>query len=128
MKTFPELVIEEATNIKKYASLSEIERLDISTLDPQSTSDCVYGQMTGNCHSKRAIELIELCASKVYHAPDGFPRESKELNGAPTSISRRGDNYETKYWSPVEVFIDQTVPKMRAKLVSFLKGEIDTLV
>ena len=38
MKTFPTLVIEEATNLKKYATPEEIENLDIATLNPKTVT------------------------------------------------------------------------------------------
>src|SRR5688572_28676568 len=123
MKPFPTLVIEEATNLKKYATPKEIEKLDIATLNPKTINGCVYGQMTGYCHGIRAIELIEQCAPKVYHAGHGEPGTSTELNGAPTTMKREVE-YKILYWSPIEVFIDQATKEENGKLISFLKGEI----
>ncbi len=127
MKTFPKLVIEEATNLKKYATPQEIEKLDIATLNSKITTECIYGQMTGYCHSKRAIKLIEQCAPRVYHAGDDEPGTSTELNGDPTTMKRE-EGHRILYWSPIEVFIDKGNHEANAKLVGFLKGEIGELV
>lgn len=55
----------ELTNIKKNATVDEIQKLIgyIDQLNGDDTHLCVYGLMTGYCQSRRAIELIEECAS-----------------------------------------------------------------
>lgn len=67
-KTFPLEVFIEASNIKKHATKEEIDNLDFGSLDASSTKYCIYGQMTGSCHSTRSFYLIKFCA--VQHFED----------------------------------------------------------
>lgn len=53
--------LEEITNLKQYATKEEINKLDFTDLNPNLRYSCIYGQMTGNCWSPRALELITLC-------------------------------------------------------------------
>lgn len=131
---FPKLVIEEAKNLKKFATTEEINKLDAHTLDADSKFDCVYGKMTGNCFSERAKELIVKSCKKVY-ATDGYLSDAR-LNGSPKGKSRNTEGgrtfgAKTSYWSPIEVFIYTAKVKQDkdspAELIKFLKGEIKTL-
>src|SRR5690349_22682986 len=100
----PALVVDEAKKLKQYATSEEKAALDFQTFNPENAYMCIYGQLTGNCYSTRASELIVQCAKRVYVAEDNLePRECKKLNGKPKAGSR-GFGY-TKYWSPIEKFI-----------------------
>lgn len=122
---FPKLVIEEATALREHATKNEISHLSFENLEPSSKSECIYGQLTGDCYSPRATRLIEQCARRVYKGFHGVNiTTKKDLNGSPINKSR----YE--YWSPIEVFIareNDDQEKLNAKLISFIKGEIKTL-
>lgn len=120
---FPALVMDEAKNLKKFATKEELDRLDIYTLDSNDKTKCIYGQTTGDCMSDRAIELIKKCAKRVYHASPGSPGDSKKLNGSPNKINRRGVAYCINYFSPIEVFIDRADIKMNGKLIDYLQGK-----
>src|SRR5689334_4198531 len=117
---FPKLVIEEAKNLKKLASGEEKSRLNFKELDPEFPTACIYGQMTKNCHSERAVELIRECASRVYYRNIGntlLVGDTSKLNGSPKKIGR------SLYWSPIEVFISRANTtekgkKMNEKLIS----------
>lgn len=125
---FPKLVIEEATALKKHATEQELDMLSFEGLNPEDSRYCIYGQMTGSCWSERAVELINLCASRVYDdvepTEDGVFSGAK-LNGSPIEKDR------LTYWSPIEVFISRNSFKdndnLNKKLIRFLKGEIKTL-
>jgi len=58
-------VKKEADLLRKNATKEELNKLDIETLDPELSSVCIYGQMTENCYSGRAKELMEACAVAV---------------------------------------------------------------
>lgn len=62
---FLSLVMQEIENIKLHATPDQINRLDFSTLHPESYNDCIYGQMTGFCRSPIAAELINACTPVV---------------------------------------------------------------
>lgn len=127
MRKFPKLVIEEAKNLKKFATQEELNKLDFNQLDSDNRFKCIYGSLTGECSNIRSLELIEKCAKRVYHSPGkGGPKDSKKLNGKPSKLENRYVGNYT-YFSPIEVFIDRVQNSgdltMNKKLVEFLKGE-----
>lgn len=124
--TFPQLVIDEATNLKIHTTVEEKADLNFETFDPKRPAYCVYGQLTGSCFSKRAAQLIELCAERVYIAEDNLqPMDCQKLNGKPQPGDRT--SIRTEYWSPIEVFIQLAEPEMNEKLLQYIKGDINTL-
>jgi hypothetical protein len=129
LKLMKKLAIIEATNLKKYATAEEINELDIEELDPDHTSRCIYGLMTGYCYSDRANELILQCCTRVYESnlkePDDPDIKDAKLNGKPMpTINRR-----YAYHSPIETLILNDTPKKeyQKKLIRFLKGKTKTL-
>ncbi len=60
-KELKKLVVQEALKLRKYAKKSERAKLNFWYLDSHSTLSCIYGQMTGNCHSPRAVQLLNKC-------------------------------------------------------------------
>ncbi|MEK6880343.1 MAG: hypothetical protein AABY22_12075 [Nanoarchaeota archaeon] len=118
------LVIDEAKKLKKNAKNYEIKKLNFERLDTQHVTKCVYGQMTGDCFSDRATELIEgSCKRVIKCAPDG--EIDGTLNGSPKESNR------SRYWSPIEVFIDRERNKKNGnnkRLVAYLKGETKELI
>ncbi len=40
--------------------------LDVNSLDGGEPGHCVYGKMTGDCFSERALELIKKCADSMF--------------------------------------------------------------
>lgn len=123
--TLEERVIEEAFNLKKYATPEELRRLNIENLNPLSVYECIYGQMTGSCNSKRALELIQKCCSEGYKS-----NESEEVVPTAECNYYEGRIY-LSFWSPIEKFIWEHrnyEPEGRnKKLVRFLQGKRKTL-
>lgn len=128
-----QLVIEEATNLRNKATSKELSKLDYENLAGESTTWCIYGQMTGNCESLRAFKLIKKCAKKVYEVTNNINRfKNLELNGAPKIVTYSSRN--SYYFSPIEIFVNKYKPKFNSesrkikKLVSFLKGDTQELI
>ncbi len=125
---WPKLVLEEAKNLKKFATKTELDNLDFNRLEPDAPYACIYGQITQeNCYHPRAIELIEKCCSRVYKSGESHQRNGRlscDLNGNPKNSKR------SAYWSPIEVFIcnpgNQT-NGANERLIAYLKGEKRTL-
>jgi hypothetical protein len=118
-----QLVIEEATNLKKHATQAELNKLNFSILNSEHIELCVYGQMTGICFSSRATELMKTCCKRVYNT-DGDSVRDCSVNGSPEN------KYRSYFYSPIEVFIDQYRNRENGnneQLIKFLKGEIDVL-
>lgn len=117
-KKLKQRVLEEATLLKQHATPEEIELLDIDELDPNQPSNCIYGQMTGDCFSPRAHELLSKCAVWPY---------SIELeNYIKTQMGlKRWMIFRNKTWegfSPIEYYIYHRESKIPA-LVNYLKGK-----
>jgi hypothetical protein len=118
------LVIEEATNLRKEITEKEIKRLNFNRLDSTNVRYCIYGQLSGDCNSDRAVNLIRKCANRVYKPNWGEDVSKSKVNGSPKNLSR------DSFWSPIEVFIDYEKNKKNGnneQLVKFLKGEINEL-
>ncbi len=133
-KILEELVIEEAINLKKYAKKEELDKLDYDNLDGDCAYKCIYGQMTGDCESNRAYNLIKKCAIKVYNVTSDEDRiETSVLNGKPKNLKNYSDRLE-HYISPIERFLffyksSQEVKSTKIqKLVKFLRDETKELV
>ncbi len=125
-KLLNSLVVGEATALRTNALQYELDRLKFNRLAPTNTQNCIYGQMTGECFSMRATELIQECAERVYTCADNNkPNEIKgKLNGSPKESSRG------TYWSPIEIFIAKGKNHRNGNnkmLVDFLKGKRKTL-
>ncbi len=118
------LVTAEAKALVANASNGELSKLSLDDLRASRRDRCIYGQMTGDCFSDRAINLIELCANRVYNViPDSFTI-SGTLNGTPKGKQRY------KYWSPIEIFIAMPINQSNGNnkmLIDFLTGKRKTL-
>lgn len=98
----------ELTNIKKNATVDEIQRLieHINILDGLYNDKCIYGLMTGNCHTSRASELITECAS-IYKIK-GVDRDGNDEGRflLPTSrqfVKHRDRKNSATYFSKLEL-------------------------
>lgn len=122
------LVKSEAKNLKKFATQDELSNLDFGKFDPDFSKTCIYGQLTGYCHSERAQELIKKCCKKVYRATEENISNCLELNGKPKErISGVALGSAVNYWSPIEVFVAQHDNNANGKLINYLKGINNTL-
>lgn len=111
-------VIKEATKLRQHALPSERAQLDYFKLSPQNTLLCIYGQMTGNCFSRRSSVLLELCA---------VPYSSNlKQSRKPYFVSFSKFRYARDTYSAIEFYIAQPKAKNK-KLIEFIRGEIDDL-
>lgn len=129
-RTLRSLVKKEADKLKRFATQEEIAKLNFGKLEPTNRNECIYGQMTGDCYSGRANELIVECAERVYsvNKHDNAMDKNNRLNGAPT-IKKTTDR---KYWyhSPIEMFIayDKNKGVNSKRLIDYLKGYESNLI
>ncbi len=122
----------EARKLRENITVDEAARLDFSQLDPEHAERCIYGQIAGNCVSKRAIELIEKCAP--------FSINMRKNNTKPVRVEEAWDTsctfepektsnvlersvWAIDYFSPIETYITQEGAD-NEQLVDFIKGEI----
>ena len=129
------LVKKEAENLKKYATINELLNLDLNRLDGLDQNYCIYGQLTTNCYSVRASELISLCTKKVYD----IRKIDEEYNNWGNLIKNqtikpfdRFKLFKTQiiggFFSPIELFINLDNNHNNSKiLIEYLQGKINTL-
>lgn len=126
LKILWDLAIKEATKLREYATQEEKDNLSLN-IEPHRATKCVYGLMTGNCFSKRAMDLINACCEKVYATNNKsvYPDEC-ELNGTPSLLSRP-EYRRITYYSPIEVIIFPRWGGQKAvnQLIPYIKGETD---
>ena len=140
MKNTPvliKLVKEEARNLKKKATKTELSNLDFKELNPSTPHRCIYGQITGDCFEERAKNLIEKCATKIYQYKENMNGlYNSELNGKPNFEiqSRKGFSFlctpDIIHYSPIECFITNPLNKRNGNnktLINYLKGKTKTL-
>ncbi len=139
-------VAKEARALKKMLTPDEINKLDAASLNPRSYNKCIYGQMTGDCRSVRASELIFNACQRFCHQPNGdlvgagwdekggsFSNLKKNINGKNIDgVNNHTDlrlkrEYEIEFYSSLEAYI--MLPKSKkANLIAFLRGERKDLV
>jgi hypothetical protein len=138
MYTFEQLkedVRKEAEALRVHATKEERERLNIMELNPDIITDCIYGQMTGDCYTERACALISKCACRFVKDPnlpviksEGFDRVAKFINGEQVDGLHENRNQadEPVHYSAIEAYI--LLPEANNEnLISFLRGETETL-
>jgi hypothetical protein len=130
-------VRDEIDAIKKHATKEEIGNLDFNKLYPDRENSCVYGLMTGNCHSRRAAVLITKCCQRYFKRDDtqdmpvskGFKAIKGLINGAKVNgfVSERIQEYDITHFSSLETYI--LLPEAKNKnVIEYLKGESGRLV
>lgn len=108
----------ELTNIKKYATVEELNNLNFYDLNPLDHRFCIYGQLTDSCYNERATELIKLCCN-TKTSFEGVDKYSKLITEKPRFLNQ-GHTY-------VEHFIIHH-KEYNQHIVDFLKGETDKLI
>lgn len=127
----------EAKALRLHATKEEINKLDFDYLDPHSASRCIYGQMTGNCISPRAVELIRKCCRSFFKIPvsglpvdEGFSAVSKYVDTEPVVDfveDRKRGTFWMSYYSSMEIYIMLPEGK-NENLIAYLRGDREDLV
>ncbi len=134
----------EIDALKANATKDELAQLDIDTFNYRTQSSCIYGQLTGNCESNRAKELMNVSCKRVMHL---VPKEDVWTGAGVDTITNSDIDDETftingeykeeltwangrtgryKYLSALEGYICTRGAKNK-EIISYMKGEIDTL-
>jgi len=61
----------EARQLRELITPEEQSRLILRHFNPKTIQNCIYGQLTGNCYSERAVELLTACAKAAGIKIDG---------------------------------------------------------
>lgn len=136
-KQFIEDVKKEARAIKEHATDFELTKLDFESFKANDPHECIYGQMTGHCTSKRAHQLIAQCCPRMvdnekFNTDDDFESIANAINGKVRSIKelsekRDSTGYALEYVSAIEAYI-MSDNANNANLIAYLKGERNDLV
>lgn len=110
-------VMAELENIKAKATIEEIDKLVFDTFNHESVTVCIYGQMTGRCDSKRAIEITP--KTYEYISGKGYNFRGQDYN---KRLKLSANNY-----TPLEKYLYIVKKPMHKKIIAYLKGETDTL-
>lgn len=117
-----EKVIQEATKLKTCATKEELKRLDFRTFAPDKKQYCIYGQLTGNCFSDRALELLNCCAIPYSCRITSYQRTRAKFN----ENNRKNNDSDNWVFSAIEYYICRNGAR-NSNLLSFLKGKRKTL-
>lgn len=124
-----QLVVQEATVLKREASIKELMRLDFNSLDPQLTQSCIYGQMTGHCDSTRAQKLMQAALPSPILGDLPGTNSVESLRGFSKGVKwnyrgKLGAYFVPEEWSAIEVYITLAKAKPQV-LIDFLQGDIN---
>ena len=134
--------MKEIVALRKHATKEELEKLSLTLLDPDNKYNCIYGQITGDCTSERASELI-MKSCKRYFTGRKFPMnrtfsyclEDNEainaVNGTEipyvkTVEDMRKDRIMLTHFSSIETYILLKNANLKG-VIEYLRGETDTL-
>lgn len=132
-KQFLADVMHEIEMLKLHATESEKSRLDNYWFDPSDIQQCIYGQMTGSCETKRAKELMSTSCVRIFddqkHWDEGstFKDAKPSLNGAfKEEMWESNGQRNWNYISALEGYIMLKGAKSSA-ILSYIKGDLKTL-
>jgi hypothetical protein len=139
-KQFLADVMHEIELLRLNSTEAERANLNFSQFDPEKPSKCIYGQMTGDCESKRAKELMDISCKRVFNIVNGpngngatdllnktFSDIKHWINGDYKGQTWNGDGERTyRYLSALEGYINLNSAKNQ-DILHYIKGEIKTL-
>ena len=112
---FLAMVQHELDTIKAKATAEEIGNLNLKEFNHSSTTECIYGLMTGRCGSPRAIDLY----TKSFLRIGGNDWKYKPFS---TQDMTEGDEY-----TPLEKYLYMVKAPQHKKIIQYLKNEIQTI-
>ena len=115
---FLAMVQEELDTIKVNATKKEIKNLDFNGFLHHSSTDCIYGQMTGKCDSRRAKEIFP----KKYDGIDGGYGYYDGYRPFRTQDYVHGTNF-----TQLEKYLYMVKKPQHKNLIQYLKGERKTI-
>ncbi len=117
-KDFLAEVMNEIEIIKTKATPSEIGKLNIDSFNHTIFRLCIYGLMTGDCDSVRALDMYP----KQYAAING--NDTKDYTPFTKQNMARGS---FNGFTPLEKYLYMVKRPMHKKIISYLKGETQSI-
>lgn len=121
-----ELAYKEAKLLKEHSTKKERGKLNYKTLSPSNSQGCIYGQMTSDCKSDRAVELINKCCTEVVSTYDYMKLVKRDIVN---SVSIREDikDRDWDFISPIEAYImiesERNEKDKLVKLINYIKED-----
>jgi hypothetical protein len=114
-------VAAEIKRIKRRATEDEINKLNFKGFKHWHADNCIYGQMTGVCNSKRAIEIMP----KKY---DRITADYDRMNSLNKAAFEHQDFNKGDSITALEKYLYMCNKPTHKHIIDFLKGKTDTLV
>jgi hypothetical protein len=139
-KQFLQDVMHEIQSLRDNATPEEKDELDFDTFDYEEPRRCIYGQLTGDCASLRAKELMDAGCIRVMDVQDGvddikevdIEDEVFNINGKNRGQGWKCDRF-SKDWSRVYTHLSAlegyicTAGAKNKEIIDYIKGNINTL-
>lgn len=143
-KQFLADVMHEIDMLKLHATDEEKSRLDFNGFNPLYVRSCIYGQLTCDCTSKRAMALMNLACIRQMNCLKGsrdfkdkeFSKIAKFINGPYDGKTWDGNkdaewgNHFFRQWSYIsalEGYINLSGAKNK-QIIAYIKGETNKLI
>lgn len=117
----------EASFLRSEITDKERNNLSYDLLSTSSSSQCIYGLISGNCYNDRATQLMRRSKIELHpYLSHDRVKESSESNKMEDILKSGNSRRNFQFFSPIETMItfDDLLNK---KLVSYLKKESDDL-
>ena len=117
---FIQEVCNEINTIKERATKKEIDRLNFDKFEHTHSGHCIYGQMTGDCGSKRANQLYMKSLDEI-SKPSAYANTDENGNDVYTFKDldlERGNNF-----TYLESYLFTCSRKTQKEIIEYLKGE-----
>jgi len=122
IKTFLKNVRIELNNLRLNATDEEKSKLDINKLNASDSIMCIYGQMTGHCNSKRAIELTPKKYEFIINENDNFNLDDLLMDIKDISLIE-----DEQIYTALEKYLFLIDDKQRGIVIDFIKGDRKTI-
>ena len=135
VKDFKADVLHEINMLKKHATKKEKVLLDFDRFNYDLKRNCIYGQLTGSCDSKKAEELMDKCCIRVMNLPNGTSSiENRSISDKEFIINGKNKgqgwwgvgNRRYAYLSALEGYICTKGAKNK-EIINYIKGNTDKL-
>lgn len=125
-KNFEEEAYEEAKQIVKYFSRDEINKLQKNLLDPVHGERCIYGLMTGDCNSRRAVRFIKTLPKGYIESRNFLDSTEKIFNSKIDDIPEDILTCRSVYFmTPLECYIyDEEDNSKGIEIIDFIKKSL----
>ena len=88
----------EIEMLRLHATDKEKENLNFFGFNPVRPRRCVYGQLTGDCQSKRAKELMDLACIRLMNFEKGVDDDDTNFDYESSNFRINGSYEPTKTW------------------------------